>query len=46
VSPPKANIYVFDTSRILGIQFHVPTNDTSGAAYDFTISDMTFVRAL
>jgi hypothetical protein len=46
VSPPKANIYVFDTTRILGIQFHVPTNTTSGSSYDFTISDVTFLRTM
>jgi hypothetical protein len=46
VSPPQANIYVFDKARILGIQFHVPTNTTSGSTYDFTIKDLTFLRSL
>jgi hypothetical protein len=46
VGPPKANIYAFDLSRILGIYFHVPTNRASASSYDFTISNFTFLRHL
>lgn len=43
---PKAGVYMFDKKRILGIQFHVPTNTTSGSSYAFTIKNFTFLRHL
>lgn len=46
VSAPKSNVYAFDLSRILGIYFHVPTNAASTDAFDFTISNFTFLRHL
>jgi hypothetical protein len=46
VGAPKAGIYQFDTKRLLGIRFHVPTNTSSPTAYDFTISNLTFLRSL
>jgi len=46
VSAPKANAYVFDVSRMLGVRFHVPTSVAAGTGYDFTISNLTFLRHL
>ncbi len=46
VGIPKAMVYMFDTSRLLGIQFHVPTTTGGTAPYDFTISNVTFLRSL
>jgi hypothetical protein len=43
---PKPGVYVFDTARLLGIKFHVPTSSASASAYDFTISNLTFLREL
>jgi hypothetical protein len=46
--PPEGEgtVYTFDTSRLLGIEFHVPTTTAEGPAYDFTISHLTFLRNL
>jgi hypothetical protein len=44
IQSPKLSAYVYDPSRMLGIQFHVPTNSTSSGTYSFTISNITFIR--
>jgi hypothetical protein len=36
--------YTFDHTRLLGIQFHVPSNTTSTVDYSFTISNIRFLR--
>jgi hypothetical protein len=46
VGVPKASVYSFDMSRLLGIKFHVPTTTAGAAAYNFTISNLTFLRTL
>jgi hypothetical protein len=46
IGVPKANIYTFDKTQILGIQFHVPTTTSGKTDYNFTIKDMTFLRNL
>jgi hypothetical protein len=46
VGIPKAGVYTFDTTRLLGIQFHVPTTTASGSSYSFTIKNVTFLRHL
>jgi hypothetical protein len=43
---PKAGVYTFETKRMLGIQFHVPTNTSNGSDYSFTIKNVTFLRTL
>jgi hypothetical protein len=43
VQVPKMGVYVWDKTRMLGIQFHVPTSATMGS-YDFTISDVKLLR--
>jgi hypothetical protein len=44
VSAPRAT-YAFDHTKILAIQFHVPavTSGTSRSAYEFCISNLTFL---
>lgn len=44
VQVPKLGAYVWDPSRMLGIQFHVPTSTSSSSTYSFTISKVTFLR--
>lgn len=46
VMPPKALIYDFDTTRLLGIRFHVPASKAGSLQYDFTISKFRFLRHL
>jgi hypothetical protein len=46
VQAPKVGVYVVDLSRLLGIKFHVPTTTAGAVAYDFTISNLTFLRHL
>jgi hypothetical protein len=46
IGVPKAGIYPFDRTRILGIQWHVPTSPGSSTMYNFTIKDVTFLRHL
>jgi len=45
VAPPSSGIYVFDTTRLVGVRFHVPA---SGAPtpYEFTVKNFTFLRHL
>ena len=44
IQSPKQSAYVYDPARMLGIQFHVPTNPTAGGSYSFTISNITFIK--
>jgi hypothetical protein len=44
VKPPVTTIPALDTTKLSGIQFHVPTNTTSGGSYKFCISDITFLK--
>lgn len=44
VQAPVLGVYTVDMARLLGIQFHVPTNTSPGISYDFTISDFTMLR--
>ena len=44
IKPPKDGNYVFDTARILGIQFHVPANTSSRGDYTFCISNVKMLR--
>lgn len=46
IGAPKAKAYTFDVSRMLGIRFHVPTAVSGSTRYDFTISNLTFLRHL
>lgn len=34
----------FDTTRVTGVQFHVPTGPTSATQYSFCISDVRLLR--
>ena len=45
VATPRTN-YIFDPTKILAIQFHVPavTSGTTRGAYEFCISNLTFLR--
>lgn len=44
IKPPRTN-YTFETSKMLGIQFHVPAvSSAPKGAYSFCISELTFVR--
>jgi len=43
VQPPKTAAYAWDKTRMLGVQFHVPTSATMGS-YDFKISDVKLLR--
>jgi hypothetical protein len=38
--------YAYDPARMLGIQFHVPTNSSAGGTYSFTVKNLTFIRTL
>jgi hypothetical protein len=40
----QAADYQFDPSRLLGVQFHVPTMDDRALPYAFCISNLTFLR--
>lgn len=44
VSIPKLGVYTWDPARLLGIRFHVPTTTVAARAYNFSISNVTFVR--
>jgi hypothetical protein len=44
IAPPRKDAYAFDSSRILGVRFHVPTSRVSSEAYSFAISDITLPR--
>jgi hypothetical protein len=44
VQPAVLGVYTFDTSRMLGVQFHVPTNATAGSDYAFEISNFELIR--
>jgi hypothetical protein len=44
IQSPKQSAYVYDPARMLGIQFHVPTNPMAGGSYSFTISNITFIK--
>lgn len=46
VECPNRNSYVFDSTRLIGIRFHVPTNTGGSTPYDFAISKLTFLRNL
>lgn len=46
VMPPGLGVYVFDTSRLIGIRFHVPTTSSASAPYQFTVSTLSFLRRL
>ena len=46
VGVPKAGVYIFDKSRILGIKFHLQATTAGSESYGFTIRDLTFVRQL
>jgi len=39
-----ASPIAFDPTKILSIQFHVPSSTSSAAAYSFCISDLTFLK--
>jgi hypothetical protein len=36
--------YMFDKSRMLGVQFHVPTNNTAPKPYSFCIQAVTMLK--
>lgn len=44
--PKKNQSYQFDRTRMLGIQFHVPTTTGGTTMYNFTIKNVTFLRHL
>ena len=44
VHPPRPQDYTFDPTRMLGIQFHVPTNTMSRTPYAFCIRNLTLLR--
>lgn len=44
VESADTTFYKFDQSRMLGIQFHVPANATGTVDYNFTISNIRFLR--
>jgi hypothetical protein len=44
IQSPKLSAYVYDPARMLGIQFHVPTNAAAAGSYSFTISNITFIK--
>jgi hypothetical protein len=46
IQSPKLSAYVYDPSRMLGIQFHVPTKAASSGTYLFIILNITFLRTL
>jgi hypothetical protein len=43
VTPPQVGFYVFDPSRLIGVRFHVSSSVGVAEAYDFTISNFTFL---
>src|SRR5215213_10131571 len=44
IHPPRTN-YVFDTARMLGVQFHVPAVAAAPKGeYDFCISNVVMLR--
>jgi hypothetical protein len=46
VNAPGMKRYMFDKARMLGVQFHVPTNATGRKMYNFCIQNMTMLRTL
>jgi hypothetical protein len=46
IGVPKMGIYPFDRTRILGIQWHVPTSTNGTTNYNFTIKNVKFLRHL
>ena len=46
VVAPGMKRYMFDKTRMLGVQFHVPTNATSRKMYNFCIQNVTMLRSL
>jgi hypothetical protein len=46
ISAPGMQRYMFDKARMLGVQFHVPTDATGRKMYNFCIQNFTMLRAL
>jgi hypothetical protein len=46
VKPPPDFAYGFDATKLLGIQFHVPTLETARVDYGFCISNLAFLHEL
>lgn len=46
ISAPGNKRYMFDKARMLGVQFHVPTDATMRKPYDFCIQNFTMLRAI
>jgi hypothetical protein len=46
IQAPGMKRYMFDKTRMLGIQFHVPTNNTGRKMYNFCIQNVTMLRTL
>lgn len=44
IQPPRTGNYVFDTTRILGVQFHVPATTSARSTYEFCISNVKLLR--
>jgi hypothetical protein len=45
IKPPRPASYTFETSKVLGIQFHVPAVATAPkGAYSFCVKNFTFIR--
>ena len=44
IESADTTFYKFDATRLLGIQFHVPSNTTGVVDYNFTISNIRFLR--
>jgi len=44
VVPPASSVPVLDTTKIMGIQFHVPTSTSASATYKFCISNLTVLK--
>jgi hypothetical protein len=44
VNAPGTQRYMFDKTRMLGVQFHVPTNNMSRKPYSFCIQNVTMLR--
>jgi hypothetical protein len=46
ISAPGMKRYMFDKTRMLGVQFHVPTDATGRRMYNFCIQKFTMLREL
>jgi hypothetical protein len=44
ITPPRTGNYVFDTTRMLGVQFHVPASTSARGMYNFCISNVKLLR--